>query len=245
MRPDWWSEAEREANSVVEGFTAKLLEKLAVPPEKIISRKNPFLFRMRADSSVHSLAQMVIDAYMSSSEETIFGSVLEAIAEVVCRHGRGGRKSAAGGVDLEYDMDNGRTIAQVKSGVNWGNSSQKQAMKAAFKTAATILRQGNRNLYVRCVEGCAYGRSEIKDLGTHYRIVGNSFWEEISGWNGTAGAVMELLGRHASNGLNDARAAANYRMVDYLKRRGVVGPDDRVLWDKLLTLVMEPRISTA
>ncbi len=241
MKLDWWNEAELEASPIVENFTARLSEKLAVKPEKIICRKNPFLLRMRADSSVYSLAQMVIGAYTSSSEETIFGGVLESIAEVICRHARGGQKSAASGIDLEYNTDSGRTIMQVKSGVNWGNSSQKQSMRDSFKKAASILRQGNTDLYVRCIEGCAYGRSEIKDMGTHYLIVGNSFWEEISGWDGTAGAVMDLLGRYAGNGLNEAQKAAEHSMINYLKDNGVVGLDDRVLWDNLLALIMIPK----
>ncbi len=241
MKPEWWSEAEREADRVVEGFTTRLREKLNTSPEKIIARKNPFLFRIRADAGVHSLAQMVIDAYVSSSEETMFGGVLEDIAVAICKHSKGGWKSAVNKMDLEYDAGDERTIVQIKSGVNWGNSAQHQAQKAAFNTATRILRQGSHNPHVRCVEGCSYGRSEVRDMGTHYRIVGSDFWEEISGWDGTADAVLELLGKHASNGLNEARAAANYRMVEYLKCEGIVGPDDRILWDRLLALVMRPK----
>ena len=53
--------------------------------------------------------------------------------------------------------------------------------------------------------------------------------------------MLELLGRYAGNGLTEARRAAEHNMVDYLKHESVVGPDDRVLWGKLLDLVMAPK----
>ena len=45
MKPSWWSQVEPEANAAIESFTAKLRRKLAEPPEKLVTRKNPFLFR--------------------------------------------------------------------------------------------------------------------------------------------------------------------------------------------------------
>lgn len=240
MRPVWWTDAEHEADLLVKDFTARLKQKLAASPEHIITRKNPFLFRVRATSDAHALAKMVIDAYLSSSEETMFGGVLEGIAVVICKHSKGGWKSAVGKMDLEYNTAHTRTIIQIKSGTNWGNSSQHQAQKAAFNTASRILRQGDSDLNVRCVEGCCYGKSEVKDKGAHIRIVGYDFWQEISDWDGTAEAVMELLGKHASNGLGDVRREAYKRMVTFLRDAGVVDELDNVCWPKLLALVMRP-----
>lgn len=242
MKPDWWYEAEEKVDSLVSGFTDKLLKKLAVSPEKVIVRKNPFLFRIRAgDANAHSLARTIIDAYMSSSEETIFGNMLESVAEILCKHGRGGKKSAASGLDLEYDVNSVRTIMQVKSGTNWGNSSQKKELVRAFNRATTILRQGDADLHVRCIEGCAYGQSGTKDFGTHHRVVGTDFWEEVSGWDGAAIEIMRLFGKHASNGLSDARLAAMKKMVEYLKQNGVVDDYDQILWDKFFMLIMAPK----
>lgn len=241
--PDWWAAAESEIDDIIGGFTTKLRGKLEVSPSRILARKNPFLFRIRAgsDFGADSLAQMVIEAYMSSSEETIFGNAIEDIAVAMCRHAKGGRKSAVGNIDLEYDVGNTRTIVQIKSGVNWGNSSQKQALLRSFSTATRILRQGNQDLNIRCVEGCSYGRSESKDLGTHYRIVGDKFWEDISDWNGASRAVIGVLGRHAGNGLGESKSEARSNMVEYLRGEGVVGEDGQIRWDELLGLVNRPR----
>lgn len=238
--PYWWSEAEREADPIIGEFVAKLRDKLAVPPEKILMRKNPFLYRVRVKSDADELVKMIIDAYLSSSEETLFGTVLEQVAISVCRHAKGGRKSSTEEIDLEYGDDDKRTLIQIKSGVNWGNSSQHKAQRDAFSRARRILRQGHANLHVRCIEGCCYGKSEIRDRGTHEKIVGNEFWKEISGWDGTAGAVLGLIGRHAANGLTDARTKAQEQMIEFLRREGVADSDGIISWDRLLALIMRP-----
>ena len=236
--PGWWSNAEPELREAIAGFPDKLRSKLTNKPFEFVSRKNPFLFRIRGAQNAEDLAWKVLDAVMSSSEETIFGDVLEDLAIIICKHARGGQKSGIENIDLEYtDPAGARVLVQVKSGVNWGNSSQKKALKEAFAKATTILRQRNRQMHVRCVEGSCYGPSEILDLGTHEKIVGYAFWEEISGWSGTADAVMKLIGEYAQNGLHTTREAAHALIVNYLYERGVA--EEGVLhWDKLLRLVM-------
>lgn len=237
-RPEWWGEVEREADGVVEDFAAKLRTKLSASPASIIKRKNPFLFRLRDVSDSRSLSEMVIGAYLSSSEETIFGGVLEKIAVLICKHAKGGRKSSAEGIDLEYESNGERTIMQIKSGTNWGNSSQHKAQRRKFDRARRILKQGNPEMRVRCVEGCCYGKSAVKYKEGHVQIVGDKFWEEISGWKGTATAVMALLGRYAGNGLSEDRQTAYRRMDEYLRGKGAVGGSGDIRWNKLLAIVM-------
>ena len=238
MNPSWWAEAEAEVDARVKDFTSKLKKKLCESPEKIIRRKNPFLFRIRAASNVQTLADMVINAYLSSSEETMFGYVLEDVAIAICKNAKNGRKSGIRNIDLEYDCGDTRTIVQVKSGGNWSNASSRRTQAGEFKKATAVLRQGGRGLNVRCIEGICYGKSEIKDEGSHLRVVGRCFWEEISDWNGTADAVMELLGKHAGNGLNRAQEKAHDRMVCFLRDSEIVRDDNIIQWEKLFDLVM-------
>lgn len=42
---------------------------------------------------------MVIDAYLSSSEETIFGNILEDIAIIICSKAKQGYKSGIANID--------------------------------------------------------------------------------------------------------------------------------------------------
>ena len=238
--PAWWQKAEPELHAAVEGFTDKLRQRLQIPPERFVDRKNPFLFRIRAGTSAVELASRIIDAYLSSSEETIFGNVLEEFAITICKHARKGQKSSTEGIDLEYtDSSKRRTLVQIKSGENWGNSSQRKKLEEDFKRARRVLGQSSSTLQVRCIEGICYGRSKTENLGSHERLVGHDFWREISGWNGTGAAILEMLGHHAGNGLQNLREEARDQIIDYFKENEVVR-GDTVLWDELLDLVMRP-----
>ena len=182
---------------------------------------------------------MATDAYLSSSEETMFGNVLEKIAIAICEQAKTGRKSGIRNIDLEYEQGQAKTIIQVKSGVNWGNSSAHKSLESAFDAARIVLRQGNPALNVRCIEGICYGKDEIKDKGTHHRYVGHLFWKEISDWDDTAAGVMEILGKHTSNGLHDIRSDAEDRVKEFLLYSGAINLNDlSIEWDKLLELVM-------
>lgn len=119
--PDWWPAAENSVHDSVDGFADKVRKKLATKPSRIIAKKNLFLFRARVTTDGQLLARMIVDAFLSSSEEMMFGNVLEEIVIDICSHAKDGRKSSTEGVDLEYDEGCQRTIAQIKSGPNWAN----------------------------------------------------------------------------------------------------------------------------
>lgn len=235
--PNWWERAEVDVHNSVAHFSERVRNKLNDDPSKIIATKNPFLFRARVSTDAELLARMIVDAFLSSSEETMFGNVLEEIAIAICSHARGGRKSNAENIDLEFDEGLQRTIVQIKSGPKWGNNKQKKALVGSFNTAKRLVRQG-RNLNVRCVEGICYGPSETKDLGTHWRLIGNDFWYDISGWHGSARGVFHIIGEHAGNGLEEAREIAYGDMVSFMRSRSAVTLGGHVEWDSLLDLVM-------
>lgn len=49
----------------------KSLEKLKL--DKILKRKNPYLFKAKNILTAQDLVKVILDAYLSSQEETIFG----------------------------------------------------------------------------------------------------------------------------------------------------------------------------
>jgi len=250
--PEWWPKVDADIDRLMDGFADRLRSKLAADPGVILGRKNPFLFRVRAGNSPDDLARMVIDAYLSSSEETMFGNILEQIALSVCASAKGGSKSSTEGIDLEYSVGAQRTIIQVKSGPHWGNSSQRKKLVDNFNSARKRLQgSGGGRLDVRCIEGICYGRRPIKNHGTHVALTGRDFWLDISGRESTYHRIMHALGRHAGNGLTDVKKVAMDRMLCYLDKNGAMlrdgGPMHRAMpshrsasrvdWGKLLELL--------
>ncbi|MCK6567434.1 MAG: cytosolic protein [Chloroflexi bacterium] len=164
---------------------------------QVLKRKNPYLFKAKNIGDAHDLVKVLLDAHLSSQEETIFGEFLEQLAIFVCGSVFGGRKSSAEGIDLEFARDGVLYIVSVKSGPNWGNSGQIKRMTDNFKQAKRILRTGSNALNVQAVNGCCYGRVNQPDKGDYLKICGQAFWEFISGDAGLFVDIIEPLGYRA------------------------------------------------
>lgn len=243
-RPLWWCKAEKEIHTSLGKFTGNLhsrLIQIARKPETLLTRRNIFLYRIRAASKkADEIIQNMIDARLSSSEETIFGNILEECAEISCRHGKDGRKSGITGIDLEYvDNIHTRVLIQVKSSKNWGNSSQKKQLLKNFQNASKILKQSHSITNVRCIEGVSYGKKSIKYLGTHEIFVGAHFWNEISGWDDLYYYLFKCVCQHATNGLQDLqeiKSRTNNDVIEFMRGEMLLD-GEYIHWNKLLNYV--------
>ncbi len=148
---------------------------------KVLKRKNPYLFKAKYVLTAEQIIKGLVDAHISSNEETIFGDWLEGLAIFINEKVYNGWKSGIVGIDLEFDNDSRRYIVNIKSGPNWGNSSQISKMISDFKTAQRTLRTSNSGLNIIAVNGCCYGRDNQPDKGDYFKYCGQKFWEFISG----------------------------------------------------------------
>lgn len=137
------------------------------------------------------------DAFISSQEETIFGDWLEGLAIFINGKVYDGWKSGISGIDLEFNNNNIRYIVTIKSGPNWGNSSQIGKMKTDFKIAQKTLRTSNSQLNIIAVNGCCYGRDNNPDKGDYFKYCGQRFWEFVSGDTDFYTKIIEPLGHQA------------------------------------------------
>ena len=179
----------------IPSFHQKRLESLAgLKLEKVLARKNPYLFKAKYIESAGDLVKQLLDAHLSSQEETVFGDFLEVLAVYVCQQTYGGRKSATEGIDLEFDRDGVRYIVSIKSGPHWGNSSQIKKMRDYFRQARKII--GNKQ-HLIAVNGCCYGRDKSPEKGDYQKLCGQAFWELISGNDAMYQDIVESLGHRA------------------------------------------------
>ncbi len=147
----------------------------------VLRRKNPYLFKAKHLLTANDIVKSLVDAHISSNEETIFGDWLEGLAIFINEKVYGGWKSGIKGIDLEFDNAGVRYIVTIKSGPNWGNSSQIEKLVADFKTAKRTLRTSNSQLNIVAVNGCCYGKDNEPDKGDYFKYCGQRFWEFISG----------------------------------------------------------------
>jgi hypothetical protein len=147
----------------------------------ILESKNPYLFRAKNILDAHDMVKILLDAYLSSQEESIFGNFLEGLAIFVNQKVYNGWKSTTQGIDLEFDHEKIRYVLAIKSGPHWGNSSQIRKMKDDFSRAKKTIHTSNSKINVIAVNGCCYGRDNKPDKGEYFKYCGQVFWEFISG----------------------------------------------------------------
>ena len=203
---------------------------------ELLSRKNPYLFKSKNLVVASDLVQSLLLAHLSSQEETLFGAFLEGLAVYVAETVHGGMKSSTKGIDLELIKDGVRHIISVKSGPNWGNKSQIDQMKANFKTAAQVIRQGNRTASVIAVNGCCYGRDNKPDKGEYFKLCGQEFWEFLTGDPDFYTRIIEPLGHEAHRRNQDFQeryaAVANTFTIQFT--RDFCKQDGAIDWPKLV-----------
>jgi hypothetical protein len=74
-------------------FHLKRLESLqSLSLQKILKRKNPYLFKAKNILTAQDLVKNLLDAHLSSQEETIFGDFLEGLAIFINEKVYGGIK---------------------------------------------------------------------------------------------------------------------------------------------------------
>ena len=203
---------------------------------KVLKRKNPYLFKAKSVSTAEQIVKGLLDAHISSNEETIFGDWLEGLAIFINNKVYDGYKSGITGVDLEFDSDEIRYIVAIKSGPNWGNSSQIKKMVTDFKTAKKALRTSNSNLNVVAVNGCCYGTDNKPDKGDYFKYCGQRFWEFISGDSDLFTGIIEPLG-HKAKEKSDVFTESYTQMINKFTKEfsnTYCKEDGKIDWEKLV-----------
>lgn len=204
--------------------------------KKVLGKKNPYLFRAKYILTAQDIIKSLTDAFISSQEETIFGDWLEGLAIFINRKVYNGRKSGIPGIDLEFDNAGIRHIVTIKSGPNWGNSSQIAKMVADFKVAKRTLRTSNSQLNITAVNGCCYGRDNNPDKGDYFKYCGQRFWEFISGDEELFTKIIEPLGHKAKERNDDFIQSYSQMINKFTKEFADTFCNDRgsIDWDKLV-----------
>ena len=172
----------------------KSLEELRL--EKLLTQ-NPYLFKAKYISTASELITDLLEAFLSSSEEKLFGDFLEGLAVFVAQKTCGGHKSTAPGVDLEFFNKNVHYVVSVKSGTNWGNSSQQNKLEQDLKNAVVRVKQLKRGTNVQPVLGICYGKTKTGYVRGYLKVVGQNFWYLISENKALYTDIIEPIGHRA------------------------------------------------
>ena len=219
-------------------FHRNRIEKLKkLELKAVLKRKNPYLFKVKNIITAADFVETILDAYLSSQEETLFGGFLEGLAVYVCQYVYGGNKSSAEGIDLEFEKDGTKYIVSIKSGPHWGNSSQVKRMKDNFRKAKKILGTNTASSpNVVAVNGCCYGRDNTPDKGEYLKLCGQRFWSFISGNETFYTEIIDPLGHKAKEKneqfLEEYAKVVNKFSLEFMKM--FCDSSGRIHWDKVI-----------
>lgn len=182
-------------SEALEMFYKSLIEKIdGLDIVKIMRRKNPYLYRAKAMENASEIVESVLSAFVSSSEETIFGNCFfEPIAIAVS----GGNKALAEGIDLMIQEDDINTIyaVAVKSGTSVFNADSKKRQEQNFIAASKLAKQA-RARYVAII-GYSYGKKKDTGRGKpkmYQELAGKRFWAELTGDEEFYKKIIQFMG---------------------------------------------------
>lgn len=172
----------RAIAQALDSFYESLISKIDhLNISKVMKRKNPYLYRAKAMQSASDIVDSVLTAFVSSSEETIFGN---CFFEPVAIAASNGNKALAEGIDimLQDHENNTITAIAVKSGPSVFNSDSKKRQEQNFMAAAKLAQQAKA-----CYEayiGYCYGKKKESGRGKpkmYRELAGKDFWWKITG----------------------------------------------------------------
>lgn len=222
-------------------FHTRRLEKVTgLKLKEILLSKNPYLFKAKNVLDASEIIKDILNASISSSEESIFGNWLERLAIFINDSVFKGRKAGIPGIDLDFDRNGKRYIVAIKSGPNWGNAGQIKNLISEFNTARKRFSTSGGNVNLVCVNGCCYGRTreqfEYKANGNYYKLCGQRFWELISADSKLYTNLILPLG-HEARQRNEEFAQQYSNLVNRLSLEFMnefCNEDGSIHWEKLV-----------
>lgn len=166
----------------LEAFYGTLIDKIdGLNIQKVMKRKNPYLYRAKAMQSASEIVESVLTAFVSSSEETIFGN---CFFEPIAIAASGGNKALAEGIDIMIQNNETNTISAiaVKSGPSVFNADSKKRQEQNFMAASKLAQQAKARY--EAYIGYCYGKKKESGRGKpkmYQELAGKMFWTELTG----------------------------------------------------------------
>lgn len=221
----------------LESFYANLIGKIdELNIQKIMKRKNPYLYRAKAMQNAAEIVESVLTAFVSSSEETIFGN---CFFEPIAIAASNGSKALAEGIDIiiHDKSENTMYAIAVKSGPAVFNADSKKRQEQNFMAASKLARQAKARY--EAFVGYCYGKKKDSGRGKpkmYQELAGKKFWTELTGDEGFYKKIITYMGtlpeQYVAKYQESYNKAAN-RLVrefanDFCKEDGSID------WEKLV-----------
>jgi len=224
------------ANTNITDFHKKRINSLESLKLNKLLKKNPYLFKAKNIQTASEFMTSLLEAFLSSSEEKLFGDFLECLAIFVAGETCNGHKSTAPGVDLEFMNKDIHYIVSVKSGPSWGNSSQQNKLEEDLKKAVRRVKQSSLGQNVQPVLGICYGKTRTNIIRGYLKVVGQNFWYLISENKILYTDIIEPVGYRAKEH-NDSFDEEKSKVINLFTKKFIdqfCDNNGSINWEKLV-----------
>ena len=161
-------------------------------------QKNPYLFKAKNITLTSDLMQAPLGGLSFLVRREAIRRFLGGIGSLRCRTDCRGAQIGSARRRLGVHQP-GYTLRRfIKSGPNWGNSSQHRRLAQDLRDAVTRVKQSRTTLKVQPVLGICYGKTRsCHTTDGYWKVVGQNFWYLISENQQLYTDIIEPIGYRA------------------------------------------------
>jgi hypothetical protein len=219
-------------DELLNNFYKRRIEKInTLKLKDALARKNPYLYKATGFENAADIIKEILSAYMSSSDEGIFG---DAFFEVLAEKVSGGTVAESEGVDIIRQIDNIYQAIAVKSGTNVFNAASRKKQMENFRSLQS--RIAKRGLAFQPIIGYGYGKKHTLGDGGVIELAGQVFWEELTGDSNFYIKIIELIGDKPQKHLPEYQAAFNAAVNRFTRdfTNDFCNEDSTINWKRLV-----------
>jgi hypothetical protein len=201
--------------------------------KKTLRRKNPYLFRAVGLLDANEVIERLLNDFMSSSDETIFG---DAFFEPLAKDLGQGTPSPSEGVDVVIETKTSYKAIAVKSGPSVFNAQSRRRQNQDFQALRSRMMKLQKHF--DAVVGYSYGKkaSLPNENKIFTELAGQAFWAELTGEKNCylkiIQAMQDLPLRHKDRFNEEWAKAKNRFAKEFIT--DFCDADGSINWSKLL-----------
>ncbi len=216
--------------------------------------KNPYLYRALGLSDPSEFITQLLIAYVSSSDETIFGNDFIEPLAVFSAQNRAVSSDehwqvsvgASAGQDIAIETASAYLAISVKSSKNILNSQSAKGQSSEFLSLQARLKKINK--LFRPIIGFGYGRKSTKKDSVIEKLAGQAFWETLTGETNYYLRISESMENFAYKHSALYKEAFNIKqrqllrefMIEFVSLDGVILGDKVVIFNSAIEKPKKP-----
>lgn len=189
-----------KATERLRSFHARRLAKLEAIKLTDLLKKNPYLYRSVGHAAGSDYVRAALDAFVSSSDETIFGNeFFEPLAKwaAVQAHRENSevtvQTGGGAGFDISIETPTEYKAIAVKSGTNIFNAQSGKQQNTELDALQGRIRKEMKVFHP--IIGYGYGRKRQREANPKIlKLAGQAFWAEITGEEDFYQRISSALG---------------------------------------------------